>query len=137
MGRSPFSQRLIRGHRHAICVLGGLNWALLDQTMDALYTSADDLRPIVTAVEPQLENARALTTDRSGESQEIPETPAAALENVRHEGTVPWDGGEAALHLCQYRSTETDRAESYSTSTIAGDGYLEVGDSEASIHNGL
>ena len=34
-------------------------------------------------------------------------------------------------------SRKRRRAESYSTSTIAGDGYLEVGDSEASIHNGL
>ena len=84
----------------------GLDWALLDQNIDALHTGAGNLRSTVTAVEPPLEDARALTTDQSGDSQGIPETPAAALENVWREGDIPWEGNYTCVDVDRLRLTE-------------------------------
>src|SRR2546423_9514675 len=105
--------------------------------MDALYTGAGDLRPIVTAVEPQLEK-------RQGPHN----------RSVRRVAGDPGNTGRRPSRTCgmkgrfletveklPYTCVNTDRlrltAESYTTSTFAGDGCLEVGDSKASIHNGL
>ena len=69
-------------------------------TFDALHAGTDSSRSPSTELEPAPKDSEAPVTERLESSVEIPETPAAALEMMRHEEDDHGDDGNTPSHLC-------------------------------------
>ena len=67
---------------------------------DAMYAGTDSSRSPSTELEPAAKDSEAPVTERLESSLEIPETPAAALEMMRHEEDNHGDDGNTPSHLC-------------------------------------
>jgi hypothetical protein len=73
-----------------------------------MHVGTDSSRSPLTELEPALKDSETPITERLESSLEILETPAAALEIMRHEDDHG-DDGNTPSHLYKGRSTATDR----------------------------
>jgi hypothetical protein len=70
---------------------------LHNPTFDALQAGTDSVRSASTEFEPPPSDSQVPTAERPEISQEIPETPTVAVNNVRHEDNKS-DNGDPSSH---------------------------------------
>ena len=98
---------------------------MYDATFAKSQADKDNLQPTSTASEPAIEESRALVTNQLGDSPEVPESPASALEDEPYgevgrgdDGSAPagdrvleTDDGETSVRDGPYKEPSTDTAE--------------------------